>query len=77
VDERDIRKDTGTATPAVHEQAMLTVCTVTLDSPMTKENTAKFMLLLISSSPQILLLQGSLPQHSQPELCAGKDKHLS
>jgi len=52
---------TGIATPAVHEQAMLTICTETLDSPMLKENTAKFTLLLVSSSPHILLPQGSLP----------------
>jgi len=66
------QEDTGVATPAVHEQAMLTICTETLDSPVLKENTAKFMLLLISSSPHIFLLQGSLTQHSEPELCAGK-----
>jgi hypothetical protein len=71
------QEDTDIATPAVHEQAMLTICTETLDQPMLKENTAKFMFLLISSSPHILLLQGNLPQHSQPVLCAGKDKHLS
>jgi len=70
------QEDTGIATPAVHEQAMLTICTETLDQPILKENTAKFMFLLISSSPHILLL-ACLPQHSQPELCAGKDKHLS
>ena len=69
------QEDTAIATTAVHEQAMLTICTETLDQPMLKENTAKFMFLLISSSLHILFLQGSLPQASQPELCAGKDKH--
>jgi len=70
------QEDTGIATTAVHEQAMLTICTETLDKPMLKENTAKFMFMLISSNLHILLLQDSLPQASQPELCAGKDKHV-
>jgi len=71
------QEGTNIATPAVHEQAMLTICTETLDPPMLKENTAKFMFLLISSSLHILLAQRSLPQHSHPELCAGKDNHLT